>query len=295
MQCLKDNYIEFQGNGADWKLSFKGPNRPIKTYFEETCLTAQMLWETKDHTVNLLYSGGMDSEYALNIFLHMGMPVRPVIIQLNPGYNYHETKWAYDFCESKGLEPLVIDIDFDHFVRSGRMYEYAVNMESCLYHYSAIAHAIDCLDGTIVLGEGEPYICYMSDSNSWNVELYEYDYCIMKHMSNTNRHGIADFLSYSVEMHLAFLQDQRISELANNQWPGKLGSNTSKVLVYNRHSGFDLVPRWKHHGYEVIEHSDIFSHEQFARFEQLKAQYDGLYSMNYHEHLKQFGDYVCEQ
>lgn len=289
MQSLKDDYIKFKNNGFDWQLTFGLPTRHIKNYFDETCSVAELLWANKQGKVYLLYSGGLDSEYALNVFLHLGMPVCPVIVQLNPGYNYHETKWAYDFCESKGLEPLVIDIDFDTFVTSGMMYEYAEKMESCLYHYSALAHAIDKLDGTIVLGEGEPYIRYMPDSKTWNVELYEYDYCIMKHLHNTKRQGIADFLSYSVEMHLAFLNDQRIVELANNQWPGKLGSNTSKVFVYNRHSNFNLTPRWKNHGYEIIEKSTIFTHEEFTRIKTLKGKWNGTYSMNYFEHLSQFG------
>lgn len=292
MESLKDNYIQFFGNGPDWKLNFGLPTRTVSNYFQETCLVAEHLWEQRQGSVNLLYSGGLDSEYALNVFLHLGMNVRPVIVNLKPAYNYHETRWAFDFCEAKGLNPIIIDINFDHFVQSGMMYEYAIKMESCLYHYSAIAHAIDQLDGTVVLGEGEPYICYVPESNSWNIELYEYDYCIMKHLKNTRRQGIADFLSYSIEMHLAFLRDQRIEELAANQWPGKLGSNTSKVVVYNRHSNFNIEPRWKHHGYEVIEKSQIFNHEDFAKCNQLKHKWNGIYSVDYYQHLAQFGDHL---
>jgi hypothetical protein len=110
----------------------------------------------------------------------------------------------------------------------------------------------------------------------------------MNHLVNTQRTGIADFLSYSVEMHLSFLQDKRIAELAANQWPGKLGSNTSKVLVYNRHNNFNIVPRGKHHGYEVIEHSEIFKHPEFLKFNDLKLQWDGLYSVDYYQHMKRF-------
>ena len=295
MQMLKDNYIQFANNGPNWQLQFGRPVREIKSYFEETCLAAEILWAEKQGDLHLLYSGGLDSEYALKVFMHMGMNVKPVIIQLNPGYNYHETQWAFDFCDSKGLDPIVIDIDFDHFVKSGMMYDYAVGMESCLYHYSATAYAIDQLDGTIVLGDGEPYICYMPSTTSWNVEIYEYDYCITKHLVNTNRTGIANFLAYSLEMHLAFLNDQRIAELASNQWPGKLGSNTSKVIVYNRNSNFNITPRWKHHGYEVIEKSEIFKHEAFAQCEFLKNKWNGLYSKNYHEHLNQFKEILCMQ
>lgn len=288
MQNLKDNYIKFAGNGPTWQLKFEQPTRPTKNYFEETCLTAEMLWAKREGTVHLLYSGGLDSEYVLNVFMHLGMNVQPVIIHLNPAYNYHETRWAFDFCEAKGLDPIVIDIDFDQFVSGGNMYNYAVGMESCLYHYAATAYAIDQLDGTIVLGDGEPYICYMPETKSWNVKIHESDYCIMRHLANTKRTGIANFLAHSMEMHLAFLKDQRIAELAANKWPGKLGSNTSKVIVYNRHNDFNIVPRWKHHGYEVIEKSEIFKHPEFKKFDSLKMQWDGLYSKDYYEHLKGF-------
>lgn len=288
MQLLKDDYIKFKNNGVTWQLEFSNPLRQSKSYFEESCITAETVWNNREGPVHLLYSGGMDSEYVLNVFLSMGMNIVPVIIQLNPGYNYHETQWAFDFCKSKGLNPVIIDIDFDHFVSSGSMYNYALRMESSMYHYSAIAYAIDQIDGTIVLGEGEPYIRYMPENNSWNVEIYEYDYCIMKHLAINKRQGISNFLSYSAEMHLAFLQDPRIVELAANKWPGKLGSNTSKVLVYNRNANFNIVPRWKNHGYEVIEKLPIFEHSEFKKFDNLKMRWNGLYSVDYYSHINGF-------
>ena len=87
---------------------------------------------------------------------------------------------------------------------------------------------------------------------------------------------------------MSFLKDQRIAELAANKWPGKLGSNTSKVMVYNRHSNFNIEPRWKNHGYELIERSAIFQDPEFEKCKQLKNQWGGQYSKDYYQHMAQF-------
>ena len=55
----------------------------------------------------------------------------------------------------------------------------------------------------------------------------------------------------------------------------------------NRHSPFKLEERTKFHGYENIEKSDIFNHEDFKTLIELGKNYNGMFSTNYHEFLKQ--------
>lgn len=293
MQLLKDNYLQFYGHGQNWKLSINGPACCPENYFLETCKAAEALWSARSGKVYLLYSGGIDSEYTLSIFRHLGMNVQPVIIRLLPNYNAHETRYAFEFCAANNIKPLIIDIDFDQFVKSGEIVNLAKEMECSIYHYSATAYAINQLDGTIVLGEGEPYIKLDTEQNQWNVEIHEYEFCIMRYMQKHNIPGIANFLAWSSEMRLAFLTDSRIAELAANQWPGKLGSNSSKIEVYNRHSKFNLLPRQKYHGYEHVEKSEIFNHLNFKEFDQLKQAWGGIYIENYHSHLTHYQELLC--
>jgi hypothetical protein len=72
-------------------------------------------------------------------------------------------------------------------------------------------------------------------------------------------------------------------DLANHKIPGKLGNNSTKGIVYNRVSGFDMSPRQKYTGYENIENSEIFNHPNLKIFEKFKKQWWGVYSEPYHD------------
>ncbi len=97
--------------------------------------------------------------------------------------------------------------------------------------------------------------------------------------------GTPHFNRYTPEMMRTFLEDPRIKELASNQVPGKLGSDSSKYIIYNRHNQFDLKERPKYHGYEQIEKMDIFQHESFKELSEIGKQWDGSWSMNYENFL----------
>jgi hypothetical protein len=277
---LRNNYLRLTD-----KIELDKLPSVYSNYYQETLTAFEQVVSLKQGKLYLLYSGGVDSEYALSVLLAMGVDVTPVIVKLNPNYNYHEIQYAFKFCESKNLTPLVIDIDFDKFVTSGKILDLARSMNINIFHYSATAHAVSLLDGTVLLGDGEPYIRLVDDFN-WNVELHEYEFGIGNHFINQGIHGTPYLLRYTPEMMISFLNSQRIKELADNLHPGKLGSHSSKVFVYNEHSNFNLEIRTKQHGYEFIEKSEIFKHDVFKEF---KHWHSGIkYSKNYYK-------FLCEQ
>jgi hypothetical protein len=280
ISLLQNNYLRLTD-----KIEIDKLPSTYSNYYQETLRAFEHIVSLKQGKLYLLYSGGVDSEYALSVLLAMGVDVTPVIIKLNPNYNLHEIQYAFKFCESKNLTPLVIDIDFDTFVKSGKILDLARSMNINIFHYSATAHAVSLLDGTVLLGDGEPYIRLVDDEN-WNVELYEYEFGIGNHFINQGIHGTPYLLRYTPEMMASFLNSQRIQELAANKHPGKLGSHSSKVFVYNEYSNFDLEIRTKQHGYEIIEQSEIFKHEVFREFTPWHA--GNKYSKNYYE-------FLCEQ
>ena len=87
-------------------------------------------------------------------------------------------------------------------------------------------------------------------------------------------------------MMASFLSDQRMINLANNQISGKLSSNSSKFIIYNRNGNLNIEERPKYHGYEKIEISTIFQDPTFKEIELLGKSCDGIYSTNYFDFLK---------
>jgi hypothetical protein len=278
----KNNYLR---QTTPWSLEYDPLPTKFDNYFVESCRAAEEIYSQKKGKLHLLYSGGVDSEYALSVFLHMGIDITPVIIRLNPNYNTYDIDYAFNFCVSKGLNPVVLDINFDRFVKSGKFLEVSKICRSELYHRAATAYAAGQLDGTVLLGDGEP--CIRNIDGVWNVEIYQHDYAVWNYFVAKGIYGTIHFNRYTPEMMMSFFSDKRINDLANNKVPGKLGSNSSKFIIYNRHSNFNLEERPKYHGYETIEKSEIFNHPDFQELAVLGKEWNGVYSKNYFEFMKE--------
>lgn len=283
----KNNFILSSGNGNNFTVNINSFPINFSNYFIESCIAAEEIYSAKQGKFYILYSGGIDSEYALSVFLHLKMDVTPVIINLNPNYNNFDTVYAIDFCNKHNLKPLIINLDFNKFVKSGKFLEVSKICKSEIHHMAATAYVAGTIDGTILLGAGEPYI-KLKENNEWNVEIYQYDYAIENYFLKKGIHGVAQFNSYTLEMVMSYLSDNRIVELANNLVPGKLGSNSSKFIIYNRHSKFNLEERPKYHGYEKIEKSKIFQHDDFQELKTIGKEWNGIYSKNYFEFMKEY-------
>jgi hypothetical protein len=275
MQMLKDDYIYTYGSGPDWQIKIATPQGLIDNYFVESQRAAEMVWAQKQGKVYIMYSGGVDSEYTLKLFHSMGMKVTPVIVRLTPNYNDHDTEYAFKFCSSIGLTPLVIDIDFDHFVKSGQILDIAMSAELDIFQYPAILHAISQLNGTVLCSTGEPAVRLDTDTKKWNVIFNQYDYTFFSYFEKHSITGTPFFIAYTPEMLFSFILDPRVDDLVNDRIKGKLGHQSSKFIIYNRHSGFNLEERPKYTGYENIEKSKIFDHDNIRAIKEMKNKWGG--------------------
>jgi hypothetical protein len=127
----------------------------------------------------------------------------------------------------------------------------------------------------------------------WYYYTFEHDYAITNYFILKGIYGTTHFGCWTPEMTISFLSDERIQNLARNKFPGRLGSESSKHYVYNRHSNFNLVVRQKYTGYEMIEKSEIFKHESFKELEQFGKTCNGSYARDYFEMMKKNGSPIC--
>lgn len=77
---------------------------------EYTCL--EIYKEHKNLFLGL--SGGMDSEYVLRVFHRLNIPIQPVIVCCG---NEKENEFAYKLCDELQVEPIVINITEEDFLR----------------------------------------------------------------------------------------------------------------------------------------------------------------------------------
>jgi hypothetical protein len=284
----KNNYLRPIGHGQDFTIEIDPLPSKFNNLYVESCRAAEELYDLKQGKVHIMYSGGIDSEHCLSVFLSLGMDVTPVIIRLNPGYNDHDTKFAFKFCREKNLNPLVIGIDYDDFVESGKLLRISQEMKSSTFGRAHVAYAASMLDGTVILGDGEPYLELDKRDNTWYMIEEEHDFSIYNYFKIKGIHGTAHFNRFTPGMFAAHMLDPIMTELVNNQHNGRLSNNGSRHIVYNRHSNFNLMPRYKFHGFEYRHQYKIFSHPAFAEIHETCQSYNGHIALNYHNFIKQY-------
>ena len=288
MELTKNNYLYGTGHGETWHVNIDPPTRKVKTYFEETLDAVEYIYENKSGKFQVLYSGGLDSQYVCEVLLHLGIDFDPVIIELknNAGevMNSHDIKYAYEFCEARNIYPVKYDLNFQNFVDSGKNIEIAESVSCCSFALPATMYVASQLDGYTLLGNDPPYMRYEKDKNIWVLEELEYIHSLLRYYSKYSVNGCPFLLSYTPEMMLSFLLDPNIVKLGTNQLPGKTGSNSTKSHVFNNGSNFNMPVydfvskiRIKFTGYEKIFHSDIMNHLNMKIFDEFKKKWDGEY------------------
>lgn len=281
MELLYNNYMRSSGNGPTWCVEIDAPPGPVNSYFEETKIACEMLWANKTSPLQLCYSGGLDSEFVLSVLLHLGMEVEVFI--MNTQYNYHETKYAYKFCETKNITPTVVDLDYDWFVESGRLLEIAESMKCAQWQIAANMWLTTQMTGTIITGNDPPHMKLNKQNNMWYLDEEEVIHSQFNFWRQHSLEGTPFLLSYTPEQMLSFLLDPTMEKLANHGFPGKLGTNSTKVYVFNRDSNFNLEQRVKQSGYEIAERSPIFKHPDIQTVISWKDKWKGTSDHQYHE------------
>lgn len=298
MNFLHNNYMRSSGNGDDWCVEIDPPTRKVKTYFEESLIAAEMVYEQRNGPMHITYSGGLDSEYALSLFLKLGIPITPVIMNMtlpDRTDNSIETTYAYKFCESKNLTPKIVDLDFNNFVDSGKLVDICLTAKCCRPELAASFWLAEQLDGTVVTGNDPPHLKLNSGDNLWYLDEEEFIHSQFTYWGKKGIDGTPFLLSYTPEMMLSFLIDPTIEKLANHEFSGKLGTNSSKVYVFNNGSDFNLEQRTKRTGYENFYEHDFFKHPDIQTVISWKDKWFGTSDHQYHKVVEKLSNGISSK
>ena len=272
-----NDYFTTSGTGNDWIVNIKKCNRlDVKDFHDEAVAAAQIIYDTATSPITLMFSGGLDGEFMLNVFKTAKIPFKVAIISYG-SYNAHDTEFAFNYCASHNITPIVVDLDINNFIESGKIYDIADSVKCCAYQMPSIMHGISQLDGTIIMANGEPYI--KNFDSIWMYEETERVNSYMKWYRDQKIDGTPDFLRYTPEMTMSFLQETRVKELVANKHPGKLSTRTSKPIIYSKHYTFSNRPKYT--GWEQIEKTPLMNNEVFSKFDYLKLHHNGDFKIEY--------------
>lgn len=301
MELTKNNYLYGTGSSDTWHVNIDPPKRKVRSYFEETVEAVEYIYANKTGKFQVLYSGGVDSQYVCEVLLRLGMEFDPVIIELktNSGevLNNHDIVYAYEFCQNRNIKPITYDLNFEKFIDSGQNVEIARSVNCCSFGLPTTLFVVSQLDGFSLLGNDPPYL--RNENGIWMLEELEYIHSLLRYYKKFNVNGCPFLLSYTPEMMLSFLLDPAIQELGTNKFLGKKGSNSTKSHVFNRVSNFNIPvydfnkkDRIKFTGYEKIRKSVLFNHPNLQIFPQLFwKEWNGVYLEPYTEVVKRLSVY----
>jgi hypothetical protein len=302
MEITKDNYLYGTGHGDTWHVNIDPPKRKVRTYFEETLEAVEYVYANKTGKFQVLYSGGLDSQYVCEVLLHLKMDFDPIIIELTDHegtvLNQHDIGYAYEFCKSKNITPIPYRFNFFEFVESGKNVEISESVTCCSSALPATMHVASQLDGFTLLGNDPPYMRYEKEDDVWVLEELEYIHGLQRYYTKYNVNGCPFLLSYTPEMMLAFLLDPSIVKLGTGQFSGKTGSNSTKSHVFNNGSNFNMPvydfvsqKRVKFTGYEHIYKTDIVNHLNLQIYKEYKEKWNGEYLEPYSDVVKRLSIY----
>jgi len=191
---------------------------------DECIRTAELIYdEAKGEPIRVFFGGGMDSNVVAEAFRLANVPFSVVTIVWGDNWNWHDMKFANDWCEAYNIEQIFLPCDVIKFWESGEFFDIGYPVQARSPQYCLHLWGTDQVDGFIVVGLGEadlaknrigdPY-CY--DIDTEHLRVWE------RHLIHRNRNGAGSFFKYTPELKVSQLMDDHTIAWANDTKAPKL-------------------------------------------------------------------------
>lgn len=262
-----DVWFEFRKNTKQkWIVDYGKCRRHTENFHFECLNTAREIQENSQQKITVLFSGGVDSEVALQSFVLAGIPVTATILRFKNDLNIHDMSYAIVTCEKLGVKYKIVDLDILKFWEN-QLLEYADPTYCISPQLLSTMWLADQVDEYPVLGSGECLLVKDYDDtyeagvspylhSEWSLWEKEKIAAWYRHFIVKKRNACPGFFQYTPEIILSYLRDPFVHKLTQSQIVGKLSTASSKLAIYQQH--FQLVDRPKYSGFEKIETQDAY-------------------------------------
>lgn len=217
----------------------------------------------------ILFSGGVDSEYILRLCKKYNIDVEAVIMRINMQgfmYNTHDLYYAQKFVVENDVRHRFVDLDAREFFRSGRYLEYIIPFDIEEPHVAAHFWLIEQCSEFPIFGGDWPWVHTNKENmvispGRLSYNLYE------KFMESKSIYGIGNFIGYSFESTYRLMQLQiEVSKKITNETHYDLVPPRIKQFM------FDMkYPRIRSHGFTGWE--GINNAFPISKFKEQLSQY----------------------
>lgn len=255
------------------KTVFGKYSGPVGTFKEESIKAAKSII---DHhpglPIDIMFSGGADSEIILRSFIATKHPFNVKIFRYENDANIYELSHAVVVCEQLHIPYKIIDFNLRHFyeTESERISEQA---QICKPRMLPQLKFLDYCDGLPIIGHSDmwwirPHSDY-SIKAEWIMEDYEFDNGCDKYSIYHNRPAVIQWFKWSPGLILSYLEMQWFKKLVNDEYKGRMGVNSTKIIGY-KESYPEMMKRIKKTGFEEVE--DLINEVEKS----LERKYNGL-------------------
>ena len=207
--------------------------------------------------VEVLYSGGLDSELVLLSCLRKKIPVKAItmIIKIdNMIINTHDLYYAEKFCRNHKVEQTLIELDAGEFYSSGKYYDYLAPYHITEPHVATHLWLIEQCSYFPVIGGDWPWPQIHKNPkilSPFKLEFSSYE----RFMQDRGMHGIGNMISYSLESSCRMIDIH-----ATHFVRGQLDLDPFKHKMYTTVEP-SIEPRLKSYGWENSKRTNVRMYE----------------------------------
>jgi len=264
---FNDNWFNPPEADGYFQVSIGACSRPHLSFRQECINTAKLLGSQFTKPILVALSGGSDSQVVCLSLINAGVPFRPVILRLlsrhGSLYNGHDIAGAFDFCKKFNLDPIVEELDVDHYYTTTGM---QLISDYCIHHPVMVVPlhlAIKYKDThAFIIGGGDLKLTRSVDQDTGESFLTFSlgPGPIQQHMVNHGIQAVQKFFMYTPEQIAAYL-DHPVMHYYNNARDSLDGRDTLdhfincvKPMLFSDEWP-EMIQRKKNTGYEMIHYT----------------------------------------
>ncbi len=189
------------------RINFKVGLNPYKmtkpwSFYGAALFTANLLANTNDR-IFIAYSGGLDSQFVVNMFHENKIPFTPILVKTTG--NEQELQYAFDHCKYLNVEPTVLTLSNEEHISLWYNMVFKTHGLKGMYTSPSLKAALfaDEQGGVLVEGCGEPI---SSVYTNFEPTLYvnEFDFAVNIAEGLTKKHP-GSFFMYTQELFYSYM------------------------------------------------------------------------------------------